>query len=41
MKEPGMVFGHENQGIVEDVGPAVQRVKEAGGLRWHEAPRRA
>jgi len=28
MKEPGMVFGHENQGIVEDVGPAVQRVKK-------------
>jgi glutathione-independent formaldehyde dehydrogenase len=26
--EPGLVFGHENQGIVEEVGSGVQRVKK-------------
>lgn len=26
--EPGIVFGHENQGIVEDVGPAVRQIKK-------------
>jgi glutathione-independent formaldehyde dehydrogenase len=25
--EPGIVFGHENQGVVEEVGPGVTRVK--------------
>lgn len=26
--EPGIVFGHENQGIVEEVGPAVRQIKK-------------
>ncbi len=26
--EPGIVFGHENQGVVEEVGPGVASVKQ-------------
>ena len=31
--EPGIVFGHENQGIVEEVGDAVVRVKVGDRVR--------